>query len=78
LCGILAHTSFASYPVCHPSHRLSDYNNKYMCGDLNRNGPQTLMCLNACHIGHGTIRSCGLMGVGVALLEEVCHCGGRL
>jgi hypothetical protein len=27
--------------------------------------------------GHrnGTIRRCGLVGVGVALLEEVCHCG---
>ena len=23
----------------------------------------------------GTIRRCGLVGVGVALLEEVCHCG---
>ena len=22
------------------------------------------------------IRRCGLVGVGVALLEEVCHCGG--
>jgi hypothetical protein len=24
----------------------------------------------------GTIRKCGLVGVGVALLEGVCHCGG--
>jgi len=24
--------------------------------------------------GNGTIRRCGLVGVGVALLEEVCHC----
>jgi hypothetical protein len=24
------------------------------------------------------IRRCGLVGVGVALLEEVCHCGGDL
>ena len=23
----------------------------------------------------GTIRKCGLVGVGVVLLEEVCHCG---
>jgi hypothetical protein len=36
------------------------------CGDLNTLVP-----------GSGTIRSCGLE-VGVALLEEVCHCGGRL
>ena len=28
--------------------------------------------------GSGTIRRCGLVGVGVALLEEVCHCGGGL
>jgi hypothetical protein len=26
--------------------------------------------------GSGTIRKCGLVGVGVVLLEEVCHCGG--
>lgn len=25
--------------------------------------------------GHGTIRWCGLVGVGVVPLEEVCHCG---
>ena len=25
--------------------------------------------------GNGTIRRCGLVGVGVVLLEEVCHCG---
>jgi hypothetical protein len=25
--------------------------------------------------GSGTIRRCGLVGVGVALLKEVCHCG---
>jgi hypothetical protein len=24
------------------------------------------------------IRKCGLVGVDVALLENVCHCGGRL
>jgi hypothetical protein len=28
--------------------------------------------------GSGTIRECRLVGVGVALLEEVCHCGGGL
>jgi hypothetical protein len=27
---------------------------------------------------NGTIRRCGLVGVDVALLEEVCHCGGGL
>jgi hypothetical protein len=28
--------------------------------------------------GSGIIRNYGLTGVGVALLEEVCHCGGGL
>jgi hypothetical protein len=37
------------------------------CGGLNVLGP-----------GSGTVRRCGLVGVGVALLEEVCHCGCRL
>jgi hypothetical protein len=26
--------------------------------------------------GSGTIRRCDLAGVGMALKEEVCHCGG--
>jgi hypothetical protein len=26
--------------------------------------------------GSGTIRRCGLVGAGVALLEEVCYCRG--
>ena len=34
-----------------------------MYGGLNMLGP-----------GSSTIRRCGLYGVGVALLEEVCHC----
>ena len=29
-------------------------------------------------MGGGTIKRCGLVGIGVALLKEVCHCGGRL
>ena len=29
-------------------------------------------------MGSGTIRKCGLIEGGVALLEEVCHCGGVL
>ena len=37
------------------------------CRDLNMPGP-----------GSATIRKCGLVGVGIALLEEVCHCGGGL
>ena len=38
------------------------------CGGLNRFGPHW-------PIGSGIIRRCGLIGVDVALLEEVCHCG---
>jgi hypothetical protein len=34
------------------------------CGSLNMHGPES-----------GTIRKCGLVGVGVALLEAVCHLG---
>ena len=30
------------------------------------------------YTGNGTIRRYGLVGVGVVLLEEVCHCEGRL
>ena len=37
-------------------------------GTLNVIGPHNL-------IGYGTIRRCGFVGVGMALLEEVCHCG---
>jgi len=37
------------------------------CGGLKMLGP-----------GTGTVRRCGLVGVGVALLEEVCHCGGGI
>ena len=28
--------------------------------------------------GDGTVSSCGLGRIGVALLEEVCHCGSGL
>ena len=41
------------------------------CGSLNVIGPHKL-------IGSGTIRRCGLAGVGMVMSEEVCHCGGRL
>ena len=37
-----------------------------------------LVCLNFWPIGNGTISGCGLVGAGVVLLEEVCHCGGGL
>ena len=51
---------------------------QFLCGGLNWNGPCTLKYLNAWLTGSGTIRSRGLVGVEVALLEEVCHYGGGL
>ena len=41
------------------------------CGALSVTGPHNLT-------GSGSIRSCGFVGVGVTLLEEVCHCGDGL
>jgi hypothetical protein len=34
--------------------------------------------LNMLGLGSGTIRTCNPIEVGVALLKEVCHCGGEL
>ncbi|ERE82677.1 putative double-stranded RNA-binding protein Staufen isoform 3 [Cricetulus griseus] len=48
------------------------------CDGLNRYGPHGLMCLNAWPIQSGTIRSGTIVEVGVALFEEVCHCGASL
>ena len=45
------------------------------CGGLNRKGPYKLIDLNAWSPGSGTIRRCDFVGVGLALVEEVCHCG---
>jgi len=45
---------------------------------LNRNGSHSLMCLNAWLIGGETIRRCGLIEIGVAFWEEMCHRGGGL
>ena len=41
-------------------------------GGLNRYGPHRFICLA---MMSGTIRRHGIVGVGVVLLEEVCHCG---
>jgi hypothetical protein len=46
----------------------------HFCSGLNRNGPHRRMCLNAWPLGNGTIRRGGLVRVGMALLEAVCHC----
>ena len=42
-----------------------------VCGSLNVTGPYNLT-------GSDTIRRCGFVGKGKALLERVCHCRGRL
>jgi hypothetical protein len=43
------------------------------CGGLNRKCPHRLMSLNVLLIVSGTIQRYGLIGVGMALLEEMCH-----
>jgi hypothetical protein len=48
------------------------------CGGLNRYGPYSLICLYTWSIRTGTVGRCGLVGVGMVLLEEVCHYGGGL
>ena len=51
-----------------PGERIPEVTQRILiglCGGLNMLGP-----------GSDTIRKCGLVGVGVALLEEVCHCQG--
>jgi hypothetical protein len=47
------------------------------CGGLNRNSLCRFMCLNVLFIENDNIR-CGLVKVGVSLLEEVCSNGGSL
>ena len=42
-------------------------------GSLNVIGPHNLV-----GSGSSTIRWCGFVEVGMALLEKVCHCGGEL
>jgi hypothetical protein len=48
------------------------------CGGFNGYSPHRLMCLDAWPMGSGSIKRCGLVGVGVALLGELCHYGGGL
>lgn len=55
-----------------------DYKKWNDCSGLTRYDPHRLMCLNAWPIGSDTIRWCGLLRIGVALLEKVCHCGDGL
>lgn len=53
-------------------HNFKTHTVKY-CGHLNGNGPHRLMCVNGWPMGSGIIRRWDLVGVGVALKEEVCH-----
>jgi hypothetical protein len=48
------------------------------CSGLNRFGPHVDSCLNAWPTGSDTIRRCELIGIGIDLLEEVCHCQNGL
>jgi hypothetical protein len=48
------------------------------CNVVIRYGPHRFMCLNVWPIHSAPFKGCGLIGGGVALLEEVCHCVGRL
>lgn len=38
----------------------------------------SLICKKMVLIGSYTIRRCGVVGIGMAFLEELCHCGGGL
>lgn len=49
------------------------YTGQVGCDGLNRSGPID-SCVSSLDIGTGTIRSLGITGVGVALLEEVLLC----
>ena len=44
---------------------------------MTRNSHHRLIHLSAWPPRNGTFRRCGLVGIGVDLLEEMCHCGGR-
>jgi len=46
------------------------------CDGLNRNIPYRFMSLNVWSKGSAVIKRYGLVGVGVAFPEELCHCGG--
>ena len=48
------------------------------CGGLNRFGLHRFMCLSSLPIPSGTVKTYGLIGIGLALLGKVCCCGGRL
>ena len=75
-CGELGRTETpTSRPSCYRTLKLRPKKlakkittEKYIhCGSLNVIGPQ-----------NSTIGICGFVGVGIALLEKVCHCWGRL
>jgi hypothetical protein len=48
------------------------------CGSMNKFVPHRFMCMNAWPIRNDTIIKYNLVGVGVALLQEVCHWKGKL
>jgi hypothetical protein len=52
-------------------------NEWWACGGLNKSGPHKLMCLNAWCIQSGSLRRCGLIGVGVSFWRKYVTGGGR-
>jgi hypothetical protein len=63
----------ASAPQCHPAEK--QHHGYFFIADLRNCDCDGLYMLGP---GSGTIWRCGLVGVGVALLEWVCHCGSGL
>jgi hypothetical protein len=63
-----------SIPAKRKQHVLGETNRICTSSGLSRFGLYILMCLNARPTGSDSIRSCILGGIGVAFLEEVCHC----
>lgn len=50
----------------------------WQCGTFHINGVTACGGLSMLGPGSGTIRRSDIVGVGVSLLEEMCHCGGGL
>jgi len=67
---ILHTDTYTQHTCTHPRTHIHTHNHTKThqhkhCGGLNMLGP-----------GSATISRCGIVGVGVALLDEVYHCGG--
>lgn len=54
---------------------LSWFSTAMVYGGLNTNSPHRVTCMNAWPTENGTFKRCGLVWIGMALLEQVYHCG---